>query len=136
MDFSSITFYVQANIASCVLGHPKCFRCPKTTCWNLFLQSRKIYAYRKVNYFYYQTKLIHYLCFKFNLMIDMRDINRLKLVFVEKKKTGKWLAEQLKKDPSTVSKWCTNVSQPDLATLSRIAELLNIDRRELINKSK
>ena len=66
----------------------------------------------------------------------MRDINRLKLVFVEKKKTGKWLAEQLKKDPSTVSKWCTNVSQPDLANLSRIAELLNIDRRELINKSK
>lgn len=93
-------------------------------------------AYRKVKYFYYQTKLIHYFCLKFNLMIDMEDINRLKLVLVEKKKTGKWLAEQLKKDPSTVSKWCTNVSQPDLATLSRIAELLNIDRRELINKSK
>ena len=75
-------------------------------------------TYRKVKYFYYQAKLIHYLCFKFNLMIDMEDINRLKLVLVEKKKTGKWLAEQLK------------------ATLSRIAELLNIDRRELINKSK
>ena len=69
-------------------------------------------------------------------MIDMEDINRLKLVLVEKKKTSKWLAEQLKKDPSTVSKWCTNVSQPDLDTLSKIAELLNIDRRELINKSK
>ena len=131
-----LNFYVQANIASCVLGCPKCFRCPKTTCWNLLLQSRKTYAYRKVKYFYYQTKLIHYLCLKFNLMIDMEDINRLKLVLVEKKKTGKWLAEQLKKDPSTVSKWCTNVSQPDLATLSRIAELLDIDRRELINKSK
>lgn len=69
-------------------------------------------------------------------MIDMEDINRLKLVLVEKKKTSKWLAEQLKKDPSIVSKWCTNVSQPDLVTLSKIAELLNIDRRELINKSK
>ena len=69
-------------------------------------------------------------------MIGMEDINRLKLVLVEKKKTSKWLAEQLKKDPSTVSKWCTNVSQPDLVTLSKIAELLNIDRRELINKSK
>ena len=69
-------------------------------------------------------------------MIDMEDINRLKLALVEKKKTSKWLAEQLKKDPSTVSKWCTNVSQPDLVTLSKIAELLNIDRRELINKSK
>lgn len=42
----------------------------------------------------------------------------------------------IEKDPSTVSKWCTNVSQPDLVTLSKIAELLNIDRRELINKSK
>ena len=61
---------------------------------------------------------------------------RYKLVLVEKKKTGKWLAEQLGRDPSTISKWCTNVSQPDLVTLSRIAELLNIERRELINKSK
>ena len=69
-------------------------------------------------------------------MIGMEDINRLKLVLVEKKKTSKWLAEQLKKDPSTVSKWCTNVSQPGLVTLSKIAELLNIDRREPINKSK
>ena len=69
-------------------------------------------------------------------MIGMEDINRLKLVLVEKKKTSKWLAEQLKNDPSTVSIWCTNVSQPDLVTLSKIAELLNIDRRELINKSK
>ena len=82
------------------------------------------------------NEVIHYLCIEFNLMIDMEDINRLKLVLVEKKKTGKWLAEQLGKDPSTVSKWCTNVSQPDLVTLSRIAELLNIERRELINKSK
>ena len=69
-------------------------------------------------------------------MIVMKDINRLKIVLVEKKKTGRWLAEQLGKDPSTVSKWCTNLSQPDLITLSRIAELLNIDRRDLINKSK
>ena len=69
-------------------------------------------------------------------MIVMKDINRLKIVLVEKNKTGRWLAEQLGKDPSTVSKWCTNVSQPDLITLSRIAELLNIDRRDLINKSK
>ena len=66
----------------------------------------------------------------------MKDINRLKIVLVEKKRTGKWLAKELSKDPSTVSKWCTNVSQPDLVTLSRIAELFNVDRRDLINKSK
>lgn len=66
----------------------------------------------------------------------MEDINRLKIVLVERKRTGKWLAEQLGKDPSTISKWCTNVSQPDLATLSKIAELLNVDRRDLLNKSQ
>lgn len=66
----------------------------------------------------------------------MEDINRLKVVLVERKKTGKWLAEQLGKDPSTISKWCTNVSQPDLVSLTKIAELLGVDRRELINKSK
>lgn len=63
------------------------------------------------------------------------DINRLKIVLVEKKRTGKWLAEQFGKDPSTISKWCTNVSQPDLVTLSQIAELLEVDRRDLINRS-
>ena len=69
-------------------------------------------------------------------MTAMEDIKRLKIVLVERKRTGKWLAEQLGKDPSTISKWCTNVSQPDLATLSKIAELLNVDRRDLLNKSR
>lgn len=63
----------------------------------------------------------------------MEDLNRLKIVLVEKKKTSKWLAEELGKNPSTVSKWCTNVSQPDLQTLYRIAILLNINIRELLN---
>lgn len=62
----------------------------------------------------------------------MEDLNRLKVVLVEKKKTSKWLAEELGKNPSTVSKWCTNVSQPDLYTLNRIAKLLDIDMRSLI----
>ncbi len=57
----------------------------------------------------------------------MEDINRLKIVLVEKKKTGKWLAEQLGKNPSTVSKWCSNVAQPDLATLVKIANVLDVD---------
>lgn len=66
----------------------------------------------------------------------MTDINRIKVVLVEKKKTNKWLAEQLSKDPATVSKWCTNTSQPGLNTLIKIARLLEIDIRELINSSK
>lgn len=64
----------------------------------------------------------------------MEDINRLKLVLVEKKKTGKWLAGQLGKNPSTVSKWCSNVSRPDLATFVKIASLLDVDVQELINR--
>ncbi|MDE6098699.1 MAG: helix-turn-helix domain-containing protein [Muribaculaceae bacterium] len=65
----------------------------------------------------------------------MEDLNRLKIVLVEQKKTSKWLAEELGKNPSTVSKWCTNVSQPDLQTLHKIAELLDIDVKYLIKSS-
>ena len=65
----------------------------------------------------------------------MKDVNRLKLVFVEQKRTGKWLAEQLGKDPSTVSKWCLNATQPTLDTLVNIAKVLNIDIKELINRN-
>lgn len=60
------------------------------------------------------------------------DLNRLKLVLVEKKKTGKWLAEQLGKDTTTVSKWCTNTSQPSLETLVEISKILDVDINELV----
>ena len=63
------------------------------------------------------------------------DINRIKVVLVEKKKTSKWLAEQLGKDPTTVSKWCTNKVQPSLETLTEIARLLYIDVKDLLNSS-
>ena len=63
----------------------------------------------------------------------MGDLNQLKLVLVKKKKTNKWLAEQLNVNQATVSKWCTNTSQPDLATLKRISELLNVNVSEIIN---
>ena len=60
------------------------------------------------------------------------ELNRLKVVLVEKKRTGRWLAEQLGKDHATVSKWCTNSVQPDLQTLSRISELLEVNIRDLL----
>lgn len=63
------------------------------------------------------------------------QINRLKVVLVEQGRTGKWLAMQLGKDPSTISLWCSNKIQPSLETLDKIATLLGVDRRELINKS-
>jgi len=64
------------------------------------------------------------------------DLNRLKIVLAEHKKTNKWLADQLKKDPATVSKWCTNNTQPSLETLRDIANLLEIDIKELINSTR
>lgn len=66
----------------------------------------------------------------------MKDINRIKVVLVEKKRTSKWLSEQLRKDPATISKWCTNTSQLDLVTLTKVAALLDVDVRQLINKTK
>jgi len=63
-------------------------------------------------------------------------LNRIKAVLAETGHTGKWLAEQLGRDPVTVSKWCTNTSQPDLLTLTEIANLICINVRELIVSNK
>ena len=64
----------------------------------------------------------------------MQDVNRLKIVLVEQQKTSKWLSEELGVSPSTVSKWCTNSSQPDIETLAKIAKLLNVGVEELYNQ--
>lgn len=63
---------------------------------------------------------------------ETKDLNRIKLVLVEKKRTNRWLAEQLGKDEATTSKWCTNTLQPNLETLIKIAELLEVEVQELI----
>lgn len=66
----------------------------------------------------------------------MANLNRLKLVLVEKDKTGKWLSEQLGKSTCTVSKWCKNTVQPDLNTLDKIAKLLDVDVKDLLNSTE
>ena len=66
--------------------------------------------------------------------MDNKDLNRMKVMLAEKKKTSKWLAEQLGKDPATVSRWCTNVSQPSLDMIIKIADLLEIDYTELVRR--
>lgn len=66
----------------------------------------------------------------------MANLNRIKVVLVEQNKTGKWLAEQLGKSACTVSKWCQNSIQPDLSTLDRIAKLLNVDVKTLLNPTE
>ena len=64
----------------------------------------------------------------------MEDVNRIKLVLVEKKRTNKWLSEQMGVTPSTVSKWCTNSAQPNLENLVEISKVLEVDLNELIRK--
>ncbi len=65
--------------------------------------------------------------------METEKINRLKIVLVEQGKTGKWLAGQLGKNEATVSRWCSNASQPSLEMLMKIAAILNVDARRLIN---
>ena len=64
------------------------------------------------------------------------ELNRLKIVLVEKKRTGKWRAEVLKKNEATISRWCTNESQPSIETLFEIAKVLDIDVKDLLVNSK
>ena len=64
----------------------------------------------------------------------MEKINRIKVVLVERDKTNKWLAEQLGKDYSTVSKWCTNTTQPSLEMLMKIAKVLEVEVKELLRE--
>ncbi len=65
----------------------------------------------------------------------MKPLNRIKVVLVEKNKTGKWLAEQLDRDPASISRWCSNSIQPSIDTLDKVADLLGVNRREFLNKS-
>ena len=66
----------------------------------------------------------------------MEELNQIKVVLVKKKRTGKWLAEQLGKSNCTVSKWCSNSVQPDLKTLAKIAELLDVELKNLLTDDK
>lgn len=64
--------------------------------------------------------------------MEQRDLNRIKVVLAEKKRTNKWLADKIGKDPATVSKWCTNSAQPKLESLLDIARCLEVDLNELV----
>lgn len=64
------------------------------------------------------------------------EINRIKVALAETRRKNKWLAEQIGKDESTISQWCTNARQPSLENLLRIADVLDIDIRELLNSTK
>ena len=66
----------------------------------------------------------------------MANLNRIKVVLVERNKTGKWLADELGKSPCTVSKWCQNSIQPDLNTLDKISKVLDVDIKDLLISNK
>ena len=68
--------------------------------------------------------------------MEATRINRLKIVLAEQNKTGKWLAEQLQKNEETISRWCSNTSQPSLEMLVKIATVLNVEPKDLINNLK
>lgn len=87
--------------------------------------------------FYFVTNhIITIFAFKLKKSRMTENINRIKVVLCEKNVKAKWLAEQLKVNPTTVSKWCTNTSQPDLYTLRSIASLLGVDVRRLLNSTE
>ena len=67
---------------------------------------------------------------------EFKNYNRIKVMLAEKRRTNKWLAEVLDKDPATVSKWCTNNSQPSIELLYRIAEALDVDVKDLLRSNK
>ena len=64
-----------------------------------------------------------------------KKINQIKVMLAEKEKTNKWLAEQVGKDPATISKWCTNTAQPSLEMLFQIAKVLNVEVKDLLRES-
>ena len=77
-------------------------------------------------------KMCNFVASKVYCMEDKKDLNRIKVMLAEKKKTNKWLASAVGVNAATVSKWCTNSSQPSLETLIKIAELLEVNYTELI----
>ena len=76
------------------------------------------------------------LSFKTITSMETERINRIKVVLVEQNRTGKWLAEQLQKNEATISRWCSNTSQPSLEMLVKIAIVLNVEPKDLINTLK
>ena len=74
-----------------------------------------------------------FVAYKYNkVYMEAKDLNRLKVVLAEKKRTNKWLPEQLGKDPATVSKWCTNSAQATLENLMDIARCLEVSINDLV----
>jgi len=77
-----------------------------------------------------------YLCVKYKELLEIKRLNRIRVILAEQNLKHKWLAEKLGKNQATISLWCNNVRQPSLETLEEIAKVLNIDIRQFLNTTK
>lgn len=66
------------------------------------------------------------------IILNMDKLNRIKVVLAEQGRTNKWLAEKIGRDPATISKWCTNSSQPPLDAFVAISQCLGVKMEELV----
>ena len=96
-------------------------------------QVDSVFLYGKIEFLIKKLIPLHQIYINLHLMTNL---NRIKVVLVERNKTGKWLADELGKSPCTVSKWCQNSIQPDLNTLDRISKLLDVDIKDLLISNK
>ena len=69
-------------------------------------------------------------------MAQIKKLNRIKVVLAEKDRTGRWMEEKVGKSNCTVSKWCSNVAQPDLQTLDKVAIALEVNVKDLLNDTE
>ena len=136
---SILKSYVQTNIASCVLGRPKCFRRSKTTCWNLFPPKSENQNYLFcINVYREMTRIQLYLLSLQTNQSDMtgQSINRIRIALAERNKTNRWLAKQMGKSEITISRWVQNKTQPSLEQLLQVAQILSVSPKDLINEVK
>lgn len=104
---------------------------------NILSDNRKYFIILRINYNFqrnilYKKDLNSTFAEENDYCMASRNLNRLKVVLAEKQRTNKWLAEQLGKDQTTISKWCTNSSQPDLGNLMQIAKILDVELTDLV----
>ena len=102
--------------------------------WGVVSANQAASIYFLMNHSFYSFKN-NIFALDVNIFNMNKELNRIKVVLVLKKKTGKWLAAQLQVSESTVSRWCSNAAQPNLSTLHEVAKLLGVEMRELLNDS-
>jgi transcriptional regulator with XRE-family HTH domain len=66
----------------------------------------------------------------------MDKMNRIKEVLKEQGRTQTWLSEKINKSYVIVTNYCNNNAQPTIKILRKIAGVLDVDVRELLEPTK